>query len=80
MRDDEIRSRLTLLNPWWRAAATGGDPTPWAADDRVLRDRGQYDLGYRSPVLDDVADGPVDDKLVVLRGPRRVGKSVTSDW
>jgi uncharacterized protein len=27
-------------------------------------------------VLDDVATGPADDKLVVLRGSRRVGKSV----
>jgi uncharacterized protein len=42
----------------------------------VLRARAAYDLGYRSGLLHDVADGPVDDKLVVLRGARRVGKSV----
>jgi predicted AAA+ superfamily ATPase len=39
-------------------------------------DRARYDLGYRATVLNDVAQGPVDDKLVVLSGPRRVGKSV----
>jgi predicted AAA+ superfamily ATPase len=44
--------------------------------DRMLRDRARYDLGYRSTVLDDIACGPVDDKLVLVRGPRRVGKSV----
>ena len=42
----------------------------------MLRGRAAYDLGYRSGLLDDVADGPVDDKLVVLRGARRIGKSV----
>ena len=76
MRDDEIRSRLVALNPWWRAAATGEDPTAWAADDRMLRARAAYDLGYRSSVLADLASGPITDALVVLRGPRRVGKSV----
>jgi predicted AAA+ superfamily ATPase len=42
----------------------------------MLRARAAYDLGYRSRLLDDVAHEPVDDKLVVLRGARRVGKSV----
>lgn len=76
MRDDEIQSRLREVNPWWRAAAAGLNPDAWAADDRVLRDRARYDLGYRAGILDDVAAAPLDDKLVVLRGPRRVGKSV----
>src|SRR3954470_15362301 len=76
VRDDEIQGRLREANPWWRAVA-GGDPCSWVAHDRVLRDRARHDLGYRSGVLDDVARGPVDDKLVILRGPRRVGKSVT---
>lgn len=40
-----------------------------------MRDRGRFDLGYRPDILDDVAQGAVDDKLVVLTGPRRVGKS-----
>jgi len=76
MRDDEIQARLREVNPWWRTVATGSSHASWASDDRVLRDRARYDLGYRAPALADVADGPLDDKLVVLRGPRRVGKSV----
>lgn len=76
MRDDEIQSRLREVNPWWRAVATGHDRASWAASDRVLRERARYDLGYRAGILDDVASGPPDDKLIVLRGPRRVGKSV----
>ncbi len=42
----------------------------------MLRDRARYDLGYRADVLSDIAAAPLDDKLIVLRGPRRVGKSV----
>jgi predicted AAA+ superfamily ATPase len=42
----------------------------------VLRDRNRYDLGYRADVLGDVASAPPDDRMVILRGPRRVGKSV----
>nr|WP_042183801.1 AAA family ATPase [Kibdelosporangium sp. MJ126-NF4]CEL15865.1 hypothetical protein [Kibdelosporangium sp. MJ126-NF4]CTQ93790.1 hypothetical protein [Kibdelosporangium sp. MJ126-NF4] len=75
MRDDEIRGRLSEVNPWWRTPSNS-DPASWVAHDRVLRDRARYDMGYRSTILDDVARGPVDDKLVLLRGPRRVGKSV----
>lgn len=76
MRDDELRERLLDRNPWWRAAAAGGDPTGWTGTDPTLLGRAPYDLGYRSGLLDDVAEGPIDDKLVVVRGPRRVGKSV----
>lgn len=76
MRDDEIRERLRDRNPWWRAAAAGSDVTAWTGSDQMLRARSSYDLGYRSKLLDDVATGPLDDKLVVLRGARRVGKSV----
>lgn len=76
MRDDHIRQRLVDQNPWWRAAATRGDPSAWRADDPTLRARGALDLGYRPTTLTDVSNGPVDDKLVVVRGPRRVGKSV----
>jgi uncharacterized protein len=76
MRDDELRERLRDCNPWWRAAATGGDALAWVESDQTLRARAAYDLGYRSGLLDDVADGLLDDKLVVLRGARRVGKSV----
>lgn len=76
MRDDQIRARLVEVNPWWRAVTTRSDPQGWAAADRTLRGREEFDRGYRATVLSDVAHGPVDDKLVVLRGPRRVGKSV----
>jgi predicted AAA+ superfamily ATPase len=76
MRDDEIAGRLREVNPWWRLSSGGEDPRRWSASDRVLLDRARYDLGYRSAILADVASGPADDKLVVLRGPRRVGKSV----
>lgn len=63
-------------NPWWRAAAAGADPLAWTATDRSLRVRQSYDLGYRSEVLDDVARAPLSSSLYLLRGPRRVGKSV----
>ncbi|MGH2842536.1 MAG: AAA family ATPase [Solirubrobacteraceae bacterium] len=76
MRDDELRERLLDNNPWWRAAATGQDPTSWVNADQTLRARRPYDLGYRSDLLDDVGAGLIDDKLVVVYGPRRVGKSV----
>lgn len=54
----------------------GGDASGWQAADATLRGRAPLDLGYRSDLLQDVASGPIDDKLVVVRGPRRVGKSV----
>lgn len=76
MRDDSIREFLRDHNPWWRAAATGADPVAWVATDRALRTRQSHDLGYRSDVLDDVARSPLGDGLYLLRGPRRVGKSV----
>ena len=76
VRDDQIRSRLVQSNPWWRTAA-GGDRLAWTADDRALRSRVAFDLGYRPEILADIALGPIGDGLVVLRGPRRVGKSVT---
>jgi hypothetical protein len=76
VRDDEIRRTLTDANPWWRAAAARTDPTAWAHDHRLLRDRANHDLGFRPPVLSDIATGPVNDQLAVLTGPRRIGKSV----
>jgi predicted AAA+ superfamily ATPase len=76
VRDDEIRRTLTDANPWWRAAVSKSDPTAWAKADRLLKDRQKYDLGYRSTVLDDFKSGRISDALVVLTGPRRIGKSV----
>lgn len=75
MRDADLRRLLTDANPWWRSAASG-DPVAWASDDRLLRDRLRHDLGYRPSILSDIAEGPVTDVLTLLRGPRRVGKSV----
>lgn len=76
MRDDELRRVLAEANPWWASAASGSDPVAWTAMNRVLLDRASYDLGYRSHVLDDVATGEPDGRLVVLTGPRRAGKTV----
>jgi predicted AAA+ superfamily ATPase len=75
MKDDELRSQLTAINPWWAAASSGTDPTAWTAEDATLRDRAGLDLGYRSSVLADLATRKLDDRLVMLRGPRRVGKT-----
>ena len=77
MRDDELRRALSDANPWWAAAAAVRDPTAWQEVNRTLRDRRQFDLGYRSGILDDIASGPPDGSLVILTGPRRVGKTVT---
>lgn len=76
MRDDELRRTLAEANPWWASAAAGSDPTGWVATNRALRSRADYDLGYRSRILDDVATNDPDGRLVVLNGPRRVGKTV----
>jgi len=67
---------LAITNPWWTAAATRANPQDWAATDPALQSRRKYDLGYRASVLADVIVEPLDDRLIVLRGPRRVGKSV----
>jgi hypothetical protein len=72
MRDDELRTRLRERNPWWQAAAAGGDPLAWTDTDVTLRGLRAYDIGYDPPVFDGLEAGD----LCVLRGPRRVGKSV----
>lgn len=76
MRDDELRGRLREQNPWWRTRATGRSADAWRDDDPVLRSRARWDLGYRSDLLDDVVAASSGDLLIILRGPRRVGKSV----
>lgn len=76
MRDDELRRILVAANPWWRAGAGRTSRTVWANDHPLLRDRERYDVGYRARVLDDLGSDPLGDALVVLTGPRRVGKSV----
>lgn len=77
MRDDELRTLLTESNPWWRAPVTQQDPSAWAARDRLLRAKAERDIGFRSTILDDVVSMPFSDSLILLQGPRRVGKSVT---
>lgn len=56
---------MSRTNPWWR----GG---PWAATDVDLRQARDRSLGYQSDCLDDLTPGG----LYLLRGPRRVGKTV----
>lgn len=61
----QIAQELARTNPWWRT-------DDWAATDpdmRVVLDAG---LGYRSACLDNLVEGG----LYLLRGPRRVGKTV----
>lgn len=76
VRDDDLRRLLVQSNPWWKLAGGGQDPTAWVANHVLLRDRQTYDLGYRSRVLQDLETDSLGDALVVLTGPRRVGKSV----
>lgn len=76
MRDDELRRLLTDANPWWRSSVAGSDATTWADIHRAFRTRARYDLGHRATILDDVKADALDGRLIVLAGPRRVGKSV----
>lgn len=62
----QLSQELSRINPWWRTQA-------WAATDPDLRTVEGTHLGYRSGALDDLEAG----SLYVLRGPRRVGKTVT---
>ncbi len=73
MRDDELRNLLRERNPWWRAAASGNDPTAWAAGDPTLQAAEMTGIDHHPGILDDVDP---NGGLWVLRGPRRVGKSV----
>ena len=76
MRDDELRRLLALSNPWWKSATNPIDRLAWTDTHRLLVARGAFDLGYRADVLNDIASKAVDDSLIVLNGPRRIGKSV----
>ena len=61
----QIGQELARTNPWWRSDT-------WAREDQDLRAARDSGLGYRSPCLDDLVEGG----LYLLRGPRRVGKTV----
>ena len=58
---------LADLNPWWRSLA-------WADADPDLRAARSTGLDYQSACLQDLEPGG----LYVLRGPRRVGKTVAT--
>jgi predicted AAA+ superfamily ATPase len=61
----QVAQELARTNPWWRTS-------DWAVMDPDLRAVRTTALGYRSPCL----DGLVEGGLYLLRGPRRVGKTV----
>jgi uncharacterized protein len=69
MRDDDLRIWLRQRNPWWRPAL---DRTAWARLDPPLRQAAALGIDYRPRVLEGVRSGG----LYIVRGPRRVGKSV----
>src|SRR5450759_5268177 len=58
---------LADLNPWWRSST-------WADADPDLRAARSSGLDYQSACLQDLESGG----LYVLRGPRRVGKTVAT--
>ncbi len=68
MKQGEIQQRLADTNRWW------SDPRGWVRDDPDLREAAEarFHRPYTAGVLDDLTKG----SLYVLRGPRRVGKSV----
>jgi len=57
---------LSGMNPWWRDVGT------WVRKDPDLRAAQESGLGYEPSALDDLLPGG----LYLLRGPRRVGKTV----
>ena len=61
----EIQQQLAATNRWW-------NDERWARDDPDLRQASEAPFRYASGILGDLTEGG----LYVLRGPRRVGKSV----
>ncbi|MEI6622409.1 MAG: AAA family ATPase [Actinomycetes bacterium] len=61
----QMATELARSNPWWRTA-------DWARIDIDLQPVEDRALGYRSGCLEDIEPGG----LYLLRGPRRVGKTV----
>ena len=66
MKRGEAQQLLTATNRWWR------DPVGWTKADPDLREAGDAPYDYRATVLDGLTPGG----LYLLRGPRRVGKTV----
>jgi uncharacterized protein len=65
MNEAQLTCALASGNAWWRSPQ-------WERDDRDLRALAATDLDYEPEPLIDVSP----DGLYVLRGPRRVGKSL----
>ena len=66
MKRGEIQQMIVATNRWWR------DPVGWTASDPDLREAAEAPFDYHAKVLADLRPGG----LYVLRGPRRVGKTV----
>lgn len=66
MKRGEAQQILAATNRWWR------DPTGWSVVDPDLREVAQAPFRYRADVLSELDRGG----LYILRGPRRVGKTV----
>lgn len=66
MNDSELARQTTAGNAWWR------EPSGWALKDQDLKALRGFSLSYDPKPLGDIAP----PNLYVLRGPRRVGKSV----
>ena len=66
MKRGEAQQSLIATNRWWR------DPKGWPANDPDLREADGAPFRYTAGVLSNLAPGG----LYVLRGPRRVGKTV----
>ena len=65
MNEGQLTRALAAGNAWWR-------DSQWERDDRDLRPFTATTLDYEPTPLADI----VPDGLYVLRGPRRVGKSL----
>ena len=66
MKQGEIQQAIAATNRWWR------DPQGWMREDPDLREADAAPFRYAGGALNDIVAGG----LYVLRGPRRVGKSV----
>jgi uncharacterized protein len=67
MRTSEIGEFLRTTNGWWRTAGPS-----WTEVDPHLRALARSAMDYEPEPLNDLVEGA----LYILRGPRRVGKSV----
>ncbi|MGH3248908.1 MAG: AAA family ATPase [Trebonia sp.] len=65
-RIGQVAQEIARMNPWWRSPG-------WAENDHDLREVRDSGLGYESPCLANLKPGG----LYLLRGPRRVGKTVS---